>query len=282
VNALKVRSLPQALTLAFVMVWSLAPIYVGVVTSLSTQTSVSSVPPQWFPHPFSLQGYAGLMPGAVGAGTSNQYVYAFLHSVILSGTSTVITLVLSILSGYAFSRLSFPGRRVVMSAVVSTLVIPLFLLIVPLFRLMSQVHLIGTFPGLILLYVTAYAQLGIWLFYNYVREVPIELEQAARVDGCTQFQAFVHIVIPQMRSGIAALAAILMLSTWGEFTIPLIFATNDQTQPLTVIIPQFVGKYSRNVPLMMAAGVLAMLLPATIALTLSKHIREMLGGWGAH
>jgi multiple sugar transport system permease protein len=281
-NMVKIRSLPQVLTLAFVMVWSLAPIYVGLVTSFSTQTSVSSVPPQWFPAPFSLHGYAGLMPGATGAGTSNQYVYAFLHSVILSGTSTAITLVLSVLSGYAFSRLSFPGRRVVMSAVVSTLVIPLFLLIVPLFRLMSRFHLIGTFPGLILLYVTAYAPLGIWLFYNYVREVPIELEQAARVDGCTRFQAFIHIVIPQMRSGIAALAAILTLSTWGEFTIPLIFATNDQTQPLTVIIPQFVGKYSRDVPLMMSAGVLAMLLPATIALTLSKHIREMLGGWGAH
>jgi multiple sugar transport system permease protein len=281
-TAFRMRSLPQVLTLAFVMVWSLAPIYVGLATSFSTQTSVSSTPPHWLPAPFSLDGYGGLMPGATGAGTSNQYVYAFIHSVILSGVSTVITLVLSVLSGYAFSRLSFPGRRVVMVAVVSTLVIPLFLLIVPLFRLMSQVHLIGTFPGLILLYVTAYTPLGIWLFYNYVREVPIELEQAARVDGCTRFQAFLHIVIPQMRSGIAALAAILTLSTWGEFTIPLIFATNDQTQPLTVIIPQFVGKYSRNVPLMMAAGVLAMLLPATIALTLSKHIREMLGGWGAH
>ena len=66
----------------------------------------------------------------------------------------------------------------------------------------------------------------------------------------------------------------------GEFTIPLIFATNDQTQPLTVIITQFVGKYSLNVPVMMAAGVLAMILPAAIALGLSRHIREMLGGWG--
>lgn len=281
-TAFRVRSLPQALALAFVLVWSLAPIYIGVVTSFSTRTSVSSVPPAWFPNPVSLDGYAGLLPGGQGTGTSDEFIYAFMHSMVLAGFSTFITLCLSVMSGYAFSRLRFPGRRIVLAGVVGTLVIPLFLLIVPLFRLMSAYHLIGTFPGLILLYVTAYTPLGIWLFYNYVRELPVELEQAARVDGCSRFQAFYRIVIPQMRSGIAALAAILLLGTWGEFTIPLIFATNEQTQPLTVIITQFVGKYSRDVPLMMAAGVLSMLLPATIALALSRHIREMIGGWGGH
>ena len=279
-RGIQIRSLPQALALGFVLVWTLSPIYVGVVTSFSTQTSVSSVPPQWFPSPISLDGYAALLPGAKGQGTSSQFFAAFGNSVVLAGVSTVITLVLSVLSGYAFARLRFRGRRLALLAVVGTIVIPLFLLIVPLFKMLSQVHLIGTYPGIITLYVTAYTPLGIWLFFNYVREVPIELEEAARVDGCTRFGAFHRIVIPQMRAGIAALAAILLLSTWGEFTIPLIFATNDQTQPLTVIITQFVGKYSLNVPVMMAAGVFSMVLPAAIALTLSRHIREMLGGWG--
>ena len=83
-----------------------------------------------------------------------------------------------------------------------------------------------------------------------------------------------------MRAGIAALTAILLLSTWGEFTIPLIFASNGQTQPLTVIITQFVGKYTPQHPGDDGRGVLSMLLPAAIALGLSRHIREMLGGWG--
>ena len=215
-RAIRIRSLPQALALAFVLIWTLSPIYVGVITSFSTQLSVSSVPPQWFPSPISLDGYAALLPGAQGQGTSGQFFGAFAHSVILSGVSTVITLVLSVLSGYAFARLRFPGRRVVLLVVVGTIVIPLFLLIVPLFRMLSEIHLIGTYPGLITLYVTAYTPLGIWLFYNYVREMPIELEEAARVDGCTRFQAFRRIVIPQMRAGIAALAAILVLSTWAS------------------------------------------------------------------
>jgi multiple sugar transport system permease protein len=270
----------QGMVLAFVLLWTLSPIYVGVITSFSTQTSVTSVPPQWFPTPPNIDGYTALLPGAQGAGTSGQFFDAFGNSVLLAGVSTVFTLFLSVLSGYAFARLQFPGRRVALLAVVGTIVIPLFLLIVPLFRVMSQLHLIGTFPGVITLYVTAYTPLGIWLFYNYVRDSPVELEEAARVDGCTRFQAFYRIVLPQMRAGIAALTAILLLSTWGEFTIPLIFASNGQTQPLTVIITQFVGKYSLNIPVMMAAGVLSMLLPAAIALGLSRHIREMLGGWG--
>lgn len=279
-RAFRINSIPQALTLAFVLIWTLGPIYVGVATSLSTQTSVSDVPPQWVPSPVSLDGYAALLPGAAGAGTSDQFFAAFLNSVRLASIATALTLTLSVLSGYAFARLRFRGRRVVLVAVVGTIVIPLFLLIVPLFRLMSQLHLIGTLPGVIALYVAAYTPLGIWLFYNYVRDMPVELEEAARVDGASRFQAFRKVVIPQMRGGIAALTAILLLSTWGEFTIPLIFASSSETQPLTVIITQFVGKYTANIPVMMAAGVLSMLLPAIIALVLARHIREMLGGWG--
>jgi multiple sugar transport system permease protein len=280
VRAFQVRSVPQALTLVFVLVWTLSPIYVGVVTSLSTRTSVTDVPPHWIPPTVSLDGYAALLPGATGEGTSDQFFGAFLNSVRLATIATALTLTLSVLSGYAFARLRFRGRRAVLLAVVGTIVIPLFLLIVPLFRLMSQLHLIGTLPGVITLYVAAYTPLGIWLFYNYVRDMPVELEEAARVDGCSRFQAFRKVVLPQMRGGIAALTAILLLSTWGEFTIPLIFASNAETQPLTVIITQFVGKYSLNVPVMMAAGVLSMVLPAVIALVLARHIREMLGGWG--
>ena len=261
-KAFRVSSIPQALTLAFVLVWTLSPIYVGVMTSLSTRTSISDVPPHWFPSPINLDGYAALLPGATGEGTSDQFFAAFVNSVKLAGIATSITLTLSVLSGYAFARLRFRGRRVVLLAVVGTIVIPLFLLIVPLFRLMSQLHLIGTLPGVIALYVAAYTPLGIWLFYNYVRDMPVELEEAARVDGCSRFQAFRKVVLPQMRGGIAALTAILLLSTWGEFTIPLIFASNardptahrDHHAVRRQVQPEHAGDDGRRRPLDAAAG----------------------------
>jgi multiple sugar transport system permease protein len=166
-----------------------------------------------------------------------------------------------------------------MGIIVGTLVIPLFALVVPLFRMYATWHLTNTMTGLVLLYTTAYLPLGIWLFYNYVRQLPREPEEAALVDGCTRVQALLWVVIPQMRAGISALAAILVISTWGEFLIPLIFSTTAATEPITVTIADFVGKYTVNVPLMMAAGILALIPPAVVALAVNRNIRSMLSGW---
>jgi multiple sugar transport system permease protein len=270
----------RTLIVTFVIAWSVAPIYAGLVTSLSRRTDVQAVPAHWIPSPVSLDGYRDVLPGSSGPDSEGpEFMRAMLNSLEIAAAATVIILVLSILSGYAFNRLRFPGRRWVMTAIIGTLVVPLFALIVPLFRIMSTWHLIDTMLGLLILYVTAYAPLGIWLFYNYVSALPSEIEEAGLVDGCNRFQALVRVVIPQMAPGIAALGAILVLSTWGEFLIPLIFATTSETHPLTVTITEFVGKYTTNVPLMMAAGMLSLIPPAVVALVLNRHIRSMLAGW---
>jgi len=267
-------------TIGLVLLWSVAPIYAGLVTSLSRQTDVEAVPTHWWPSPINLEGYRALLPGSPGpTSEAPAFLRAMLNSVEIAGAATLIILALSIMSGYAFNRLRFPGRRWIMTAIIGTLIIPLFAVIVPLFRIMSNWHLIDTKPGLLILYVTAYAPLGIWLFYNYVSALPSEIEEAALVDGCSRVQALVRIVVPQMIPGIAALGAILLLSTWGEFLIPLIFATTSDTHPITVTITEFVGKYTINVPLMMAAGMMSLIPPAVVALFLNRHIRSMLAGW---
>jgi multiple sugar transport system permease protein len=270
----------RTLTVSLVILWSVAPIYAGLVTSLSRQVDVQAVPAHWFPRPVNVQGYRDLLPGGTGpTSEAPAFLRAMVNSIELAGASTAIILVLSIMSGYAFNRLRFPGRRWVMTAIIGTLIIPLFAIIVPLFRIMSTWHLIDTKVGLLILYVTAYAPLGIWLFYNYVSALPSEIEEAALVDGCSRLQALLRVVIPQMIPGIAALGAILVLSTWGEFLIPLIFATTSETHPVTVTITEFVGKYTVNVPLMMAAGMMSLIPPAAVALVLNRHIRSMLAGW---
>ena len=270
----------RALTIVFVVSWSAAPIYAGLVTSLSRQTEVQAVPAHWWPSPVSLDAYRDILPGAGGPTTeAPAFMRAMLNSVEIAGGATVLILLLSVASGYAFNRLRFRGRRVLLAAIVGTLVIPLFAVIVPLFRIMSNWHLIDTRPGLLLLYVTAYAPLGIWLFYNYAAALPAEIEEAALVDGCSRVQALLRVLVPQMIPGIAALGAILLLSTWGEFLIPLIFATTSDTHPVTVTITDFVGKYTVDIPLMMSAGIMSLIPPAVVAFFLNRHIRSMLAGW---
>jgi multiple sugar transport system permease protein len=117
-----------------------------------------------------------------------------------------------------------------------------------------------------------------WLLYNHCRDLPPEPEEAALMDGCTRWQAFRMVVLPQMRSGIAALAAIVMLLTYGQFLIPLLLGSTPSTTPVTVLITEFVGKYTTNYPILAAAGVIAVLPPAIIALLLNRHIRGMLSG----
>lgn len=273
----------RLLAVIAILAWSLGPVAVGVLTSLSSQTDVEAVPARWIPHHFSTNAYQALITGAnTSTGNTAADASAFgaslLSSIEITVEATLATLVVSVLAGYAFSRLQFRGSKVLLWAVLATLVVPLFTLVVALFKLMVQLHLINTQIGLDLVYLSSLAPLAIWLFHNYCRELPLEPEEAALIDGCTRWQAFRKVVLPQMRSGIAATAAIIMLLVYGQFLIPLLLGSSSSTTPVTVLITDFVGKYTTNYPLLAAAGVLALLPPAIMALGLNRHIRGMLSG----
>jgi multiple sugar transport system permease protein len=278
----------RALVVALLIAWSVGPLAIGVLTSVSSQRDVQAVPARWIPDDPSLGAYKALLGGGAGASGTSQdaasdagvYGRALLNTTLLTLASTLAILVISVLSGYGFARLQFPGGSTLLWIVLATMIIPVFTLVVALYKLMAELHLINTFAGLVLVFVSAQTPLAIWLFYNHCRELPLEPEEAALIDGCTRWQAFVRVVLPQMASGIAALTAIVMLATWGQFLIPLLLSSTIETKPVTVVITEFIGKYTTNYPLLTAAGVLAMLPPAIVALVLNRHIRGMLSAGG--
>jgi multiple sugar transport system permease protein len=274
----------RAGTIVALLAWSLGPILLGLLTSVSTQAEVQSG--QWLPTSMNLSGYRALLSSG-GATTTSGFVpseiaafgHAMFNSVMITLETTSVLLVLAVTAGYAFSRLRFPGRRVMFGSLVATLIIPALAVIVPLWRVMADLHLIGTQLGLLLIYVSANAPLAVWLMYIHARELPISIEEAALSDGCSRFQAFRMVVLPQLWGGIAAVAAIMALSVWGEFFIPLLFAPTAATKPVTVLITEFVGKYTTNQPLLAAAGILMLVPPALLAIILSRQIRGLLSGW---
>ncbi|MEP6759205.1 MAG: carbohydrate ABC transporter permease [Actinomycetota bacterium] len=274
----------RATTIVALLAWSLGPILLGVLTSISTQAEVQSG--QWLPTSTNVSGYRALLSNG-GATTTSGFVpseigafgHAMFNSVAITLETTAVLLVLAVTAGYAFSRLRFPGRRVMFGSLVATLIVPALAVIVPLWRVMANLHLIGTQIGLLLIYVSANAPLAVWLMYIHARELPISVEEAALSDGCTRFQTFRLVVLPQLWGGIAAVAAIMALSVWGEFFIPLLFAPTAATKPVTVLITEFVGKYTTNQPLLAAAGILMLLPPALLAIILSRQIRGLLSGW---
>jgi multiple sugar transport system permease protein len=284
VRRTRLGTIVRGIVIAVALIWSLGPVVLGILTSLSTQAEVQAG--QWLPTTLNLSGYQALLTGG-GVQTTSGFVpseiaafgHAILNSFLITIETTAVLLVLAVMAGYAFSRLRFPGRRAMFGSLVATLIIPALAVIVPLWRVMANLHLIGTQIGLLLIYVSANAPLAVWLMYNHARELPISVEEAALADGCTRFQAFRLVVLPQMRGGIAAVAAIMALSIWGEFFIPLLFAPTAATKPVTVLITEFVGKYTTNQPLLAAAGILTLVPPALLAIILSRQIRGLLSGW---
>ena len=277
----------RSVAVILLVAWSLGPLAVGILTSVSTLPEVQAVPARWVPEDPTLDSYSALLGGGGSGGVAQDtaadasaYSQAILNTAVLTVISTVVILVVAVLAGYGFSRLAFRGSTPLLLAVLATMVIPLFTVVVALYRLMAQLELIDTHLGLILVFVSTQAPLAVWLFFNYCRELPTEPEEAALIDGCTRWQAFRRVVLPQMTSGIAALTAIVMLAIWGQFLIPLLLTSTIETKPVTVLITEFIGKYTTNYPLLTAAGVLAMIPPAIVALGLNRHIRGMLSVGG--
>jgi multiple sugar transport system permease protein len=267
-----------------ILAWSLGPILLGVVTSISTQRDVAAVPTRWVPHDTTTQAYRDLLQGTSSqhaGGTVTEagtFSKAMQVSAELSLGATAVTLVVATMAAYAFGRLRFRFGGIPFGILVGTMIVPIFVVVIALFRLMANAQLIDTKRGLVLVFVATLTPLATWLMYNQVREMPTEPEEAALIDGCRRWQAFLRVVIPQMSSGIAAVAAILLLSVWGEFLIPLLLSSTANAKPVTVLITEYVGKYTTNYPILAAAGVLALIPPAIIALLLNKRITGMLAG----
>ncbi|MGZ4481326.1 MAG: carbohydrate ABC transporter permease [Gaiellales bacterium] len=280
---LPLRSL-RWLVVVLIVLWSVAPIVLGVVTSVSSQIDVQAVPTRWVPHHVSLNAYRALLEGTStqhAGGTVTEagvYSQALKNSTEMALATTALTLMVATMAAYAFGRLRFRLGRALFTAVLSTMIVPIFVVVVALFKLMAQLHLIDTKRGLVLVFVATLSPLATWLLYNHVREMETEPEEAALIDGCNRWQAFIRVVVPQMGSAIAAVAAILVLSVWGEFLIPLVLSSTTNAKPVTVLITEYVGKYTTNYPILAAAGVLALLPPALIALILNRRITGVVAG----
>jgi multiple sugar transport system permease protein len=279
----RVGHLLRALAILLIVLWSIGPVLLGLITSFSTQIEATEVPARWIPHHPTIGAYRALIGGSSGSayGTVTEagtFSKAMLNSTQLALAATAGILIVTTMASYAFTRLPFRGRSGVYYALLATMTVPVFVVVVALFQLFAQFHLIDTKVGLVLVYIAALSPLATWILHNNVKALPTEPEAAALIDGCTPFQAFRKVVLPQMAPAIAALSAILFLSVWGEFLIPLLLTSTMNAKPVTVLITEYVGRYSTNYPILTAAGVLSLLPPAIVALLLNRRITGMLAG----
>ncbi len=139
---------------------------------------------------------------------------------------------------------------------------------------MSSVGLVNTYIAVILVYTSGFLPLTLWILYNYIGSIPVELEEAARVDGASPIQTLLRVVVPVAMPGIAAAGIIAFLLGWAQFLFPLVLTSDLSTQPVTVIVAALNGQRIAPLTLIMACGVVAAAVPGIIALVLNRYIIE--------
>jgi len=262
----------RILGLLVVAMWSLFPVYWALKTSLSTNGAAQQVPVQWFPvHPTIVSYEALFGAGPEAADAAGGIAQSLINIVVETAGATVLTLAVAVVAAYAFARLRFRLKTALFYAVIATLTLPVYATLIPLYRIMSDIGLVNTYVGIILVYTSGFLPLAMWIMYNVFLALPKSMEEAARIDGASTLQAFVRVVLPTAKPGIAATAIVTFLFGWGQFIFPLVLSSSTATEPLTVLLAAI---DSRNVPytIINAAAMVAIAVPAVIVFLLNRWI----------
>jgi multiple sugar transport system permease protein len=239
------RSL-DALTYLVIFLF-LAPILWLVSTAFKTRTDAFAIPPIWFFRP-TLANFEEVI-------RRTDFLSQYRNSIVVAAATTVITLLLGVPAAYALSRFRFRGQRPLAFWILTTRLLPVIGMLFPLYVIFNRLRLLDTYQGLILLHVTFALVVVIWMMRGYFMQVPIELEEAALVDGATRLRALIRIVVPLAAPGMAAVSVFTFIISWNEFLFALIF-TRSQVQTAPVALLGFMSFEGINWGPLAAAGLM--------------------------
>jgi len=246
-------------------VLTLAPFVLSVMTSLKTPGQLATQPALALPQPVTGQNYTQLL----GAGTG------FGHALGVTALVVVVVLVgqlaFSILAGFAFARLRFPGRDALFWVYLATLMIPPSVTLVPLYLMLTEAGLRNTFWGIVLPYLFG-SPYAVFLLREYFRGIPQDLVDAARIDGAGSVRVLLQLVLPLSRPIIATLAIITVVSHWNNFIWPLIITSGNTWQVVTVATASLQSQYNGNWTLVMAATTIAIAPLLVVFLVFQRQI----------
>jgi multiple sugar transport system permease protein len=269
------RILPRVLLYLVVLaiaIWTIAPYLWLVFSSFSHKIDLVSVPLKIIPFNFTFDNYRSLF--TINGGESvnvGLFLNALKNSAIISIATMVICVPLGVLAAYAATRLKFKGSNGLILTSMVTQLIPPIILVIPLYVIMRKFLLLDTQIGLILVDISIGLPLVIWMMRGYLASIPADLEDAARIDGCTYLGALFRIVLPLAGPGLVSVMIFVFIASWNEYLYAFIF-TNVQAKTLPVLIGEFSTKLGLEYLKIAAAGVLASLPPVLVALVFQKFI----------
>lgn len=252
---------------ALIVIWCLLPAYWMIVTAFREVGFTFDTTP-FFNH-VTLENFQTAFSTDLG----NHFGRALANSLIIATVTTLIALLVGVFASYALARLNFRGKYVVLGFILGASMFPGVALVTPLFQLFTDLDWIGTYQALIIPNISFVLPLTVYTLNSFFREMPWELEEAARIDGCTQGQAFRKVIMPLAAPAVFTTAILAFISAWNEYLIASQLS-NDTTQTVTVAIASFAGAIPRQEPYttVMAAGTIVTVPLVILVLVFQRKI----------
>ncbi len=275
------RAIRITLMIVF-LIWVLAPFYFLLLVSFQSKADSLSTPPNWFPVP-DISNYTRILGRAFSdapiSGPPDLILPGIRNSAIVAILTGVLNVVLGSLAGYAFARLKFPGTRTIPSALLASQMVPAFALLIPYYIVLRQLGLTNTLQGVVVAELSITLPFTIWLLRAYFQGIPIALERAARIDGCSRLATFYRVVLPLARPGLIAVGLFAFMVAWNDFLFAIVL--NNRTSSM-LIQPAIAGLYNvreQSFGIMAAGSLLAAIPTMLLVLFLQRFlVRGILSG----
>jgi len=231
-----------------ILVWCLLPVAWIVSLSFKSLAETTTGSPHFLPQDATWDNYKVLLGMTSDKSTSHDFIAALRNSFGISIVATVLAVIIATLAAYAIARLEFRGKKLVLSLALAIAMFPVVSLVGPLFDMWRTIGLFNTWPGLIIPYVATGLPLGIYTLSAFFREIPWELEKAAKVDGATPFQAFVRVIAPLAAPGMVTTAILVFLFCWNEFLLAITLTATTAARTAPAALSFFTGNSQFAVP----------------------------------
>lgn len=265
-----INKILYSMALILFLVFYAGPFIWTFIISVTPDSLVLGKSLSFLPEETTLKNYKTLFDVASSQGAL--LLSGIKNSAYASLVTIIICIPMDLLSAFALGRFKFIGKDIVKNSLLVTMAIPVMATIIPIYKMFMQLKLLNNVYTLSLVYVTSYLPVIVWLISNYFASIPKDLDEAAKVDGCSKMGTFIRVIIPASYPIIASAVLIIFLSTWSQFQIPLILASNSNTKPIAIVTSEFITKDTVDYGMTAAAGILALMPPALFALIFKKFL----------
>lgn len=271
----KKRNIGRIVANSILAIIMLLPLYWTLITSVKGKMEIYEQPPTFFPERISLENYQEILVRNDGI-----FLTYLKNSVVTTLITMIFVAIISLLAGYAFSKMKLKGKNFCLMLIIAALMIPFQTLMIPIYSIMSNLHLTNTRVAMVLIYATFQSPFAVYMMKNAFDMIPNELREAAKIDGASEWKIFLKVMLPTTWSSIATIFIYSAYTTWNDYLIAVVFANNDAIKTFNVGLTNMaIGQYGTEWGLLTAGSFIGLFPIMVLFVFMQKYfVKGMLGG----